>query len=207
LCRSNINYEAITSEASRNIREKIYYWLNYFCIINYVKSHPGRGFGKENKRWPRFWFSAEKAAGAWELFFINNISSLPPPRRLHPEGRSCLPMPPVTSKTGETVSLCRSSAQERRKKKRRKQFLRRVFNLHLTRNIVICAAGGNQSGNLFALLKISSRLLESERDFRAQTRAARGTFINNRNLWRSRALCFAVEIIPLELAASASEAG
>jgi hypothetical protein len=28
-----------------------------------------------------------------------------------------------------------------------------LFNLHLTRNIVICAAGSNQTGNLFALLK------------------------------------------------------
>lgn len=54
---------------------------------------------------------------------------------------------------------CRSWLCTDRKRKA-KTILRRVFNLHFARNIVICVAGSNQTGNLFALLKtLFERLL------------------------------------------------
>lgn len=50
---------------------EIHYWLNYFCIINYVKSHPRR----PEKTTANRTRSVRVATGAWEFHSINNNSA------------------------------------------------------------------------------------------------------------------------------------
>lgn len=110
---------------------------------------------KNEKQQPRFRYS-RKTAGAWELFSINNnlvsffsfilcvfMTSETVRKRIIKRKIYSFSFPWIQFSDVGDVGV----------KRKAKTILRVVFNLHLARNIAICVAGSNQTGNLFALLK------------------------------------------------------